>query len=493
MPPVALVPRFSDYVASLAAAVRTAWQRQTLVKQFSLAASAVVLLGMVTIGTWVAERIKSGVIQSSAAAAALHMDSFITPLVQELGHAPTLSADTQLKLDTFMSQMIGRRIVSVKIWQLDGTVVYSNWRELIGRRFPITPSFREALSGSLVAELESQPHEGSRTDPQNTGFPLLEIYAPIRDPANGHIIAVAEYYSIERELVSELRRAAAWSWLVVGLVAMIMMSGLFGIVLTGSRTIDKQRLQLHSQIDELRSLLEQNQELRASIQRAHHRSTRINERVLRRVGADLHDGPAQLLSLALLLMHGLKSSTDSAQRDDDVDKIRIALTDAMRDIRLLSSGLMLPEISKADLDEVIRLAVQAHTSRTGTRATCDLSLVPVTVPDSLKVCVYRFVQEALNNSFKHAGGQDQSVTVTGNESSIVLKVSDQGPGLPSDRPRSHNDRLGLIGLRDRIETLGGQLAINPGPGGFSLTASFDLRETLRRDASDAEQDQHSRG
>ena len=114
------------------------------------------------------------------------------------------------------------------------------------------------------------------------------------------------------------------------------------------------------------------------------------------------------------------------------------------------------------------------------------------MPDSLKVCAYRFVQEALSNSFKHSGGRDQSVTATGNDATIVLKVSDHGPGLPNGSARVHNDRLGLIGLRDRIETLGGQLAIQPSPSGFSLTASFDLHETRRLDAIDAEYDQNSR-
>ena len=474
------------------AEARTSWQGLTLVKQFSLAASAVILIGMVTIGTWVAERIKSGVIHSTAATAALHMDSYITPLVQDLANAPSLTPEAHLKLDAFIQQMIGRRIVSVKIWRLDGMVVYSNWRDLIGMRFPITSSLRKALEGGIVAEFDSKPHEGSTSQWEHAGLPLLEIYAPIHNGTSRRVIAVAEYYSIERELVSELRRATAWSWLVVGLVTLIMMSGLFVIVLAGSRTIDAQRLQLHSQIDELRALLEQNLDLRQRIQRAHHRSSRINERVLRRVGADLHDGPAQLISLALLLIHGLRSDAPDGQRNEDLEKIRLALTDAMRDVRLLSSGLMLPEISKADLDEVVRLAVQAHTSRTGTRATCELALPSVAVPDSLKVCAYRFVQEALSNSFKHSGGRDQSVTATGNDATIVLKVSDHGPGLPNGSARVHNDRLGLIGLRDRIETLGGQLAIQPSPSGFSLTASFDLHETRRLDAIDAEYDQNSR-
>lgn len=468
------------------------WRRLTLVKQFSLTASAVVILGMLAIGMWVADRIKSGVIQNSAGAAALHMDSFITPLVQELGASRSLSPDAQRKLDILIQQTVGRRIVSVKIWLLDGTVVYSNWPDLIGRQFPMTESLRAARTGAIRAELDNHPHHGSTANEHPPGMPLLEIYSPIRDTTSGQVIAVAEYYSIERELAAELNHAIAWSWLVVGLVTLAMISGLFGIVLTGSRTIDKQRLQLHSQIDDLRRLLEQNQDLRQRVQRAHHRSARINERVLRRVGADLHDGPAQLISMSLLLLHGLKSDGSDPSRDADAERIRSALTEAMRDIRALSSGLMLPEIGKANLDEVVRMAVQAHTSRTGSKTTCEVSLPAVTVPDALKICTYRFFQEALNNSFKHGQGRSPTVMAKGTDASIVLKVSDQGPGLSSLSARSYNDGLGLVGLRDRIETLGGQLEVEPSVAGFTLTARFDLSETRRLDASDAEQDQHSR-
>ncbi|MEQ1902527.1 MAG: ATP-binding protein, partial [Devosia sp.] len=126
------------------------------------------------------------------------------------------------------------------------------------------------------------------------------------------------------------------------------------------------------------------------------------------------------------------------------------------------------------------------------KTTCEVSLPAVPVPDALKVCTYRFFQEALTNSFKHGQGRSPAVLAKGTDAFIVLKVSDQGPGLSSLSARSYNNGLGLVGLRDRIETLGGQLEVEPSVSGFTLTASFDLSETRRLDASDAEQDQHSR-
>jgi signal transduction histidine kinase len=419
----------------LASALIRRWRQQTLLRQFSIAASTVLLLGMITIGTWVADRIRTSVINNSATTAALHMDGFVSPLVQELATSPNLQPKTHERLDNFIGVLIGNRIVGMKIWSLDGTVVYSNWKDLVGRNFPPTDHFTAARDGSLKAALESNPHEIS-SPPLSIDAPLLEIYAPIRDGGSGRVIAVAEYYSIERELASELSRAMTWSWLVVGLVTLGMMAGIFGIVLTGSRTIERQRHQLHNQIDDLKRLLEQNQDLRQRVQRAHHRSARINERVLRRVGADLHDGPAQLISLALLLLHTLKKEDSDSQLSHDLDRIRSALSEAMQDIRALSAGLVLPEIGRMSLDEVIRLAVQSHVGRTGIRPQCELSLPTTAVPDALKVCAYRFVQEALNNAFKHAAGSIPTVIAAGDETSVELTVSDLArlsPGLSAER------------------------------------------------------------
>src|SRR5262245_33248572 len=120
-------------------AVQRWWSALALQKQFTLAAAVVLLAGMISIGLWVADRVVRAVTFNSAAAIALYMESSVAPLLQELQASDRLTEATQLKLDQLLAQpVIGDLIVSMRIWRLDGTVVYSKWKELIGERFPMS-------------------------------------------------------------------------------------------------------------------------------------------------------------------------------------------------------------------------------------------------------------------------------------------------------------------------------------------------------------------
>jgi signal transduction histidine kinase len=76
---------------------------------------------------------------------------------------------------------------------------------------------------------------------------------------------------------------------------------------------------------------------------------------------------------------------------------------------------------------------------------------------SAKICIFRFIQEALNNGFRHARGAGQSVAKHFDGERVCIEVSDTGPGF--DPKIVHPERLGLIGLRERVESLGGQFAV----------------------------------
>ena len=86
-----------------------------------------------------------------------------------------------------------------------------------------------------------------------------------------------------------------------------MLSFLFAIVRRGSRTIETQQNTLHDRISQLSGLLAQNESLRQRIDELYVRSAETHEAFLRRVGHELHDGPAQLIALALLRLDALQT------------------------------------------------------------------------------------------------------------------------------------------------------------------------------------------
>lgn len=478
--------------------MREFWQSRSLAQQFATVAAMVLIAGMTVLGFWVSERIKQGIMHNSAASGALLMDSYIAPLVQELANGGEISPARRADLDRVLKQSaIGQRVAAIKIWRPDGVIAYSNWHDKIGQKFKPTPNFLRALGGQISAEFEGQYHEQDSHE-RALNKPLLEIYAPVREQYSTRVIAISEFYEAGTNAKAVLAQAAALTWIVVAIVTALMMGALSGIVARGSRTIEDQRNRLKSQVMELRSLLKENHELSRRVQRASSRTAIINERLLRRVGADLHDGPAQLLSLALLRLDFLSpfagkldtaptltgadknlDRTEPTARDE-LEKIRGSLQEAMKEIREISAGLALPELSRASLTEVVQMAVRAHERKTETRVDADVMLLPGPVPDELKTCVYRFVQEGLNNAFRHAGGLGQQVHARAEGSRVTIEVVDRGPGFSSENSvNGKTSTLGLSGMRDRIESLGGSMETGGGAGGGGrISAHFDLN-TLR--------------
>jgi len=265
----------------------------------------------------------------------------------------------------------------------------------------------------------------------------------------------------------------------VAIVELVMVALLIAIVGRGSDEIAANQRAARDWNAERARLLEQNADLRRQIDESHRRSVEINDMVLRRVGVELHDGPAQLISLALLRLDCLRPERTAQNGDaslDDFERIRGALQESLAEIRGMSAGLTLPELSCVSPGDVLRLAVRNHERRTATTVTCDVEGLPHHVPPPIKSCLYRFAQEALNNAYRHADGRGQTVRGNCRGNMIEVEVADAGPGFEPDNKIVGN-RLGLLGMRERVASLGGTLEINSRPGsGTRLTTRFKMAE-----------------
>ena len=257
------------------------WKTLSLVRKFMIMGGLVVIAGAVVIGSWVARQIEEGVTRNAAITSALYVDSFISPLTIELQEKDTLSVGPIRALDEiFNNGPVGSRMVSVKIWRPDGTIVYTNDYDLIGQRFEVTDNLRSASNGEVVASFGNTTHLDTPLE-QKTDMPLLEIYSPIRAPWSGEVIAVAEFYEDGTELKETIALAKRQSWLLVGMVMTTMAGLLMTIVFQGSRTIDRQKIALSNQLKEVMVKSEQNRKLRQRVQKASERVTELNEQFLR--------------------------------------------------------------------------------------------------------------------------------------------------------------------------------------------------------------------
>ncbi|RWX79390.1 sensor histidine kinase [Neorhizobium lilium] len=432
---------------------------------------------MLLVGAFVTSLIEAAVTRNSGAATALYVDSVIAPILPDLKTAETLDDVTTRVLDeTFGQGALGGRVISFHLWRADGTVLYSTHKDMVGHRYPPNEDLKTAFAGQMVAGF-GYPDDPESSAERALGKPLLEIYNPVLQPWSGEVVAVSEFYEVAEDFHSSLTQARLKSWLAVAGVTLLFFLLLSAIVFRGSRTIATQQKALTERVTELSGLLSQNRALHLRAQRASQRATALNESYLRRLGADLHDGPAQLVAYAALRVDSELLVDPGAARDareKEVAAIKERLQEAMDEIRSICTGLVLPDIETADMPDVLRRAVAAHSQRTGASVELSMDGPSRRLSPSAKISIYRFVQEALNNGFRHAGGLGQKVRQGFVDGNIVIEVSDRGQGFEPSATRPGG--LGLAGLRERIESLGGTFNITTSSEGTILSMSLNLNE-----------------
>ena len=449
------------------------WARLTLAQQFGWAGGVVMVLATVAVGLFVTGRIEEVVVRNTANATALYMESFISPLSQELADQGEMSAENHAALDRILIETpLGRRVVSFKIWVKGAKVVVSSDQSIEGKTFEPTENLKRSWGGEVAAEFNALKDLENEAE-AGLGVPLLEIYSPIRAKGTGEIFAIAEFYENATQLEGDLIRVRLVSWATVALVMAAIWGSLFIIVLRGSRTIERQFV-------DLTKMAARNVTLRLRVQSAAGRFSALNDQALRRIGADLHDGPAQLMGFAALRLDALRKAAPKDKTQDEIDQIDSAIKEAIKDIRSISRGASLPDIDRKPIAEVIRSLVDAHSARRGSEVSLavdfggrqDLSL-------AVKICVGRVVQEGLTNGWRHAGGAGQAVTISLTGDLLQVCVQDAGPGLRRDIEEGDIYGLGLAGLAGRVESLGGTLTLRnrrDGVKGAELIMRIDLRE-----------------
>lgn len=457
----------------------------SLAGQYLFASLAILVVTVVVLGVWVGDQIEQGVVNRTAGVTAVYINSIVTPHLQSLTHQPSLSNDDRNALSQILSDpVLSSNFVAVKVWSLDGTVLYSNNPDLLGRHFSPDDQLSLATHGWVSAEL-SNLDEPENVDERRHWNRLVEVYVPVWERGTDRCIAVAEFYERPDDLDREIMGARLRSWGVVVATVTLAYVLLAGIVKRGSDTIRRQQGDLQVKVAELTLLVEQNGRLRERLHQAAARAATINEQALRRVGADLHDGPGQSLALALLRLDevheragrlGASAEPTSGVGADEFPVIKAALDDALREIRSISAGLRLPELAPLTPADIVGRVVRSHERLTQVRVKTELVGLPEQAPLATKTVLFRALQEGLSNATRHGGGVDVQARLFVEGCCLCLEVSDRGPGFAPDRPKS-DGRLGLAGMREQAELLGGHFEVISTPGrGTTLRVSWPLSE-----------------
>ena len=202
-----------------------------------------------------------------------------------------------------------------------------------------------------------------------------------------------------------------------------------------------------------------------------------NER--RAIGRDLHDEIGQaLMTLKLDLGAVERSNQLSGSAAHALADARATTNTAIRSVRHLSQLLHPPMLDEFGLAVTLDAHVRSFSQRTGIPTELVQDGMETRIAPELEICVYRVVQEALTNVAKHAEASTCRVFLHRLSHSLLVTVEDDGRGMAA-MPRRENDTelpgIGLVGVRERVTRLGGQLEIDTGAGkGTRLTIELPI-------------------
>jgi signal transduction histidine kinase len=221
---------------------------------------------------------------------------------------------------------------------------------------------------------------------------------------------------------------------------------------------------------------------RADLQELSTLLLRAQENERRALARELHDEVGQSLSAILMETGGAECADDAATIHDHLDSIkRLAekTISQVRDLALLLRPSMLDDLGLAP-------ALSWHARETSKRSGLNVSVSADdaidSLPDEHRTCIYRLVQEAVNNAIRHANARNIEVAVRSERQKVDLTVQDDGAGFDTRFLRG----LGLLGMEERVRRLGGNLQITSKPGrGTLVHAALPVAEMDQRNEHEA--------
>jgi signal transduction histidine kinase len=222
---------------------------------------------------------------------------------------------------------------------------------------------------------------------------------------------------------------------------------------------------------EAKTRYEELDEAHRELQRLSDRLVTAQEEERRNLSRELHDEIGQSMSAMLVELGRFEAAPDSEARSERLTSVRRMAESSVGKVR--NMALLLRPSMLDDLGLVAALRWQARevTRRSGLKVKMVADEIAEDLPDSYRTCLYRVVQEALNNCATHSQATQVHVVVHRDGDSLSVTVQDDGIGFEPGREKG----MGLLGMEERVARLGGQFSIDSKPGnGTVLSIQFPL-------------------
>jgi signal transduction histidine kinase len=199
------------------------------------------------------------------------------------------------------------------------------------------------------------------------------------------------------------------------------------------------------------------------------RTVEATEEERRRIAAELHDGPIQHLAAIVFRLESLRAPLERgdipAQAVPTIEATQDELRDEVVELRRMITQLRPPVLDQLGLEDALHDHLDSVRQDSGLDVSIRIDLAERLEPD-LETVLYRVSQEALTNIVKHAGADHVWVALGEADHAVTLEIRDDGVGFsPEETPTLVQDgHLGLIAMRERVETVGGSWELRSSPG-----------------------------
>jgi PAS domain S-box-containing protein len=206
----------------------------------------------------------------------------------------------------------------------------------------------------------------------------------------------------------------------------------------------------------------------AALRRLSNRMMTMQDEERRRIAREIHDGLGQELAAAKMILDGILAKDSSPPMQQASLEASQLIDRAIQQVRTISHLLHPPLLDEVGLVSALRWFLEGLSERSGIHVVLEVNPPDLgRLKSELETAIFRIVQEALTNMFRHSGASNGCVTVREKDGNIVVSVRDDGKGIDDHviqlRPESVG--VGIGGMRQRVTELGGTLRLakaNPG-------------------------------
>ena len=206
----------------------------------------------------------------------------------------------------------------------------------------------------------------------------------------------------------------------------------------------------------------------AELRRLSGRLMTMQDEERRRIAREIHDGLGQELAAAKMILDGILAKDSSRQVQQASGEASQLVERAIQQVRTISHLLHPPLLDEVGLVSALRWFLEGLSDRSGIKVRLDVDPPNIgRLKSELETAIFRIIQEALTNMFRHSGARNGGVSLVERNGNILVSVIDDGKGVGQDveqlRPESVG--VGIGGMRQRVSELGGSLRIaNANPG-----------------------------